>query len=331
MSSSVVRATCNSASPPTADPKTCPLTTAIIDQSIEKKPPPDRTLSRIAGEIAPRDCPACAEVTAQRFLYSLNGCNILQCRTCGLGQAETSAFDPVSYYTGKYFSGQQSDGYADYLASERVLRTEFARAVAFIRQWCDGGRLLEVGCAYGFFLHEAKKYFDVSGIELAAHAAMYCQRSGLSVLPGVADESTLNPNEKLDVIVMLDVIEHLPDPRGTLALLSRHLNPGGIVVITTGDFGSVAARLCGRHWRLMTPPQHLWFFGRESIVRLAASLGLKVERVDHPWKIVPLSLIIFQLRRMLNLSLRVRPPTAGVGLPLNFFDAMRVVLRKPSS
>jgi SAM-dependent methyltransferase len=151
------------------------------------------------------------------------------------------------------------------------------------------------------------------------------------VLPGVADESTLNPNEKLDVIVMLDVIEHLPDPRGTLALLSRHLNPGGIVVITTGDFGSVAARLCGRHWRLMTPPQHLWFFGRESIVRLAASLGLKVERVDHPWKIVPLSLIIFQLRRMLNLSLRVRPPTAGVGLPLNFFDAMRVVLRKPSS
>jgi hypothetical protein len=64
---------------------------------------------------------------------------------------------------------------------------------------------------------------------------------------------------------------------------------------------------------------------------LAASLGLTVERVDHPWKIVPLSLIMFQLRRMVHLSARVQSPAAGVGLPLNLFDAMRVVLRKPSS
>jgi len=288
-------------------------------------------LSRMAEDAALRDCPACAQVTEQRFLYSLNGCNILRCRTCGLGRAQTSAFDPARYYTAEYFSGRQSDGYADYMAAEPVLRREFARTVAFIRQWRDGGRLLEIGCAYGFFLHEARKYFDVSGIELAADAAIYCQRSGLSVLPGVADETTLHRDDTVNVIVMLDVIEHLPDPRGTLVLLSRHLCRGGIIVITTGDFGSVAARLCGRYWRLMTPPQHLWFFGRESIFRLAASLGLMVEHVDFPWKIVPLSLIMFQLRRMVHLSARVQSAAASVGLPLNLFDAMRVVLRKPCS
>ncbi len=285
----------------------------------------------MAEDAALRDCPACAQVTEQRFLYSLNGCNILRCRTCGLGRAQTSAFDPARYYTAEYFSGRQSDGYADYMAAEPVLRREFARTVAFIRQWRDGGRLLEIGCAYGFFLHEARKYFDVSGIELAADAAIYCQRSGLSVLPGVADETTLHRDDTVNVIVMLDVIEHLPDPRGTLVLLSRHLCRGGIIVITTGDFGSVAARLCGRYWRLMTPPQHLWFFGRESIFRLAASLGLMVEHVDFPWKIVPLSLIMFQLRRMVHLSARVQSAAASVGLPLNLFDAMRVVLRKPCS
>src|SRR5712672_496127 len=198
---------------------------ALAAESIEMQPSPNRALCRMAEGIALRDCPACAQVTEQRFLYSLNGCNILRCRTCGLGQAETPAFDPASYYTGKYFSGRQSDGYADYLAAEPVLRREFARTVAFIRQWCNGGRLLEIGCAYGFFLHEAKKYFDVSGIELAADAAIYCQRSGLSVLPGVAEETTLHQDEMVDVIVMLDVIEHLPDPRGTLVLLSRHLGP----------------------------------------------------------------------------------------------------------
>jgi hypothetical protein len=113
------------------------------------------------------------------------------------------------------------------------------------------------------------------------------------------------------------------------SIYRSHGNPGGIIVITTGDFGSMAARLTGARWRLMTPPQHLWFFTHESIRRLAAGLGLVVEHVDHPWKIVPASLIIFQLRRMLGLGPRTMASISRCGIPLNLFDAMRVVLRAP--
>jgi hypothetical protein len=127
--------------------------------------------------------------------------------------------------------------------------------------------------------------------------------------------------------VLLDVIEHLPDPHGTLELCARHLNPGGIIVVTTGDFASLYARLAGARWRLMTPPQHLWYFTRASIERMAGSLGLRMESFDHPWKIVPLSLIMFQIGRMLGI--RSAGATASrLGLPVNLFDAMRVVLRK---
>jgi SAM-dependent methyltransferase len=146
---------------------------------------------------------------------------------------------------------------------------------------------------------------------------------------GLADEKTMRRLGTFDVIVMLDVIEHLPDPHDVLHLLGRHLAPGGIIVITTGDFGSPVARLFGRHWRLMTPPQHLWFFTRESLARMARSVDLALEHVDHPWKIVPLSLVRFQLRRMLRLPQRTQADAGGIGLPLNLFDAMRVVLRKP--
>jgi hypothetical protein len=63
---------------------------------------------------------------------------------------------------------------------------------------------------------------------------------------------------------------------------------------------------------------------------MASSLGLALEHVDHPFKIVPLSLVMFQLRRMLRLPPTSRPfPT--IGLPVNLFDAMRAVLRKPLS
>ena len=55
-----------------------------------------------------------------------------------------------------------------------------------------------------------------------------------------------------------------------------------------------------------------------------------MEHVDHPWKIVPASLIAFQLRRMLGLRGGAVASASRIGLPVNLFDAMRVVLRKPS-
>ena len=120
-----------------------------------------------------------------------------------------------------------------------------------------------------------------------------------------------------------------PQPRDAVALCSQHLNPGGIIVITTGDFGSPAARLTGARWRLMTPPQHLWFFTQASMQRLSAALGLALAHVDHPWKIVPASLIVFQLRRILGLRGARTTTASRIGVPVNLFDAMRVVLRKP--
>jgi SAM-dependent methyltransferase len=278
-----------------------------------------------------RHCPACGQTTEHRLLYSIKGCDILKCRSCELGRAEAPAFDPASYYTRDYFSGELSDGYADYRGAEPVLGREFARTVKFIRERRDRGRLLEVGCAYGYFLREAQPYFDVVGIELAADAATYCGKYGFPIFSGVADQTTLHQIGSLDVIVLLDVIEHLPEPYETLRLLAHHLNLGGIIIITTGDFGSPVARLFGRHWRLMTPPQHLWFFSHDSMRKMANSLSLRVEHVDHPWKIVPLSLIVFQLRRMLRLPARYGSSAARFGLPVNLFDAMRVVLRKPIS
>jgi hypothetical protein len=52
--------------------------------------------------------------------------------------------------------------------------------------------------------------------------------------------------------------------------------------------------------------------------------------VDHPWKIVPASLIVFQLRRMLGLRSAGAATASRIGVPVNLFDAMRIVLRKAS-
>jgi hypothetical protein len=63
--------------------------------------------------------------------------------------------------------------------------------------------------------------------------------------------------------------------------------------------------------------------------RLAGGLGLAVERLDHPWKTVPASLILFQLRRMFGVQGSAVTAGSSIGVPVNLFDAMRIVLRKP--
>src|SRR5919197_1237924 len=123
--------------------------------------------------------------------FQANGCDILQCSECGLGRTEASGFDPGAYYTEDYFSGRHADGYADYRGAEPVLRREFARTLDFIRKFRRNGKLLELGCAYGFFLMEAARHFEVAGIELAAEAAEHGQRAGLHVLQGTADAANL--------------------------------------------------------------------------------------------------------------------------------------------
>lgn len=273
-------------------------------------------------------CPACSAATEHRRLFEKNECDILRCTACGLGRAVAVNFEPNEYYNTDYFSGGCADGYADYCGSETVLRREFASAVAFIRNFRAEGRLLDVGCAYGFFLKEAQPFYEVSGIEISQQAAEFCRRSGLQVVTGPVEETTLQQLAVMDVIVMFDVIEHLPDPRQTLDLCCRHLTRDGILVITTGDFASLYARLARRHWRLMTPPQHLWYFTPKSMKGLARAVGLELQCCDHPWKVVPLSLITFQLRRMAGAG-RVRTRSGSrIGIPINLFDAMRCVLRK---
>jgi SAM-dependent methyltransferase len=272
-------------------------------------------------------CTACGSRHEPKCLYVINNCRILRCPNCGVGQTRAEDFDPGAYYTADYFQGSHPDGYADYEGAEPVLRREFRRTIAFARRYRPSGQLLEIGCAYGFLLKEAEPFFEVVGVELSTEAAKRAQLAGLKVVAGAADSKTLRHLGRFDVVVMLDVIEHLEDPRSVLESCAELLDPGGIVILTTGDFSSVAARVMGRNWRLMTPPQHLWFLTPRSIQQLAVRTGFEVVEIDHPWKLVPLPLIRFQLQRLLGVKLPGNS-SSKLGIPLNLFDSMRVVLRR---
>lgn len=269
-------------------------------------------------------CMACEACTAFRFRAA--GYAIHACSHCGLGAAEVADFVPQSYYTRDYFQGGHSDGYGDYEGSAEVLRAEFRDILRLLEHHdVREGRLLEIGCAFGFFLDVASERFKVRGIEIADAAAASARARGHDVVTGVATAD--NTGRELDAVVMLDVIEHLQDPDAVMGLVARALKPGGKLVVTTGDFGSAFSRLMGPKWRLMTPPQHLFFFTVPSLKALLSRHGLEVESVEHPWKKVPLSLIGYQMQRMTGLPLG-KLLSSRMGVPVNLFDACRLVARR---
>jgi len=271
-------------------------------------------------------CVVCKR-TATTPLYEVNGFEIVRC-PCGLVRTVLpDGFDPASIYTDAYFQGGHPDGYADYAGSGEALRHEFRRIVAALRRHVSGGQLIELGCAYGYFLDEASVAFDVCGVDISDHARQVCAARGHQVAPA-ATPAFLAEHGPFDAAVMLDVLEHMPDPAAVLDDLHRAMKPGAQLMITTGDHGAVLSRVMGRRWRLMTPPQHLWFFSPRTVSALLARHGFRVHTTEDTWKQVPLALVAYQATRYLGGQGLVRRFVPPGRVPLNLFDAMRIIAER---
>ena len=139
------------------------------------------------------------------------------------------------------------------------------------------GRLLDVGCATGLFLHEmAQAGWEVAGVEPIAPAAEYARRRfALSVFQGTLRSAPYAP-ASFDAMTFWDVLEHTFSPAEELAHAARLLRPGGLLVVSVPNWDSPDRWLFGRHWLGLDPPRHLYVFTRETLTALLAQAGFSV-------------------------------------------------------
>lgn len=245
-------------------------------------------------------CRICQHET-RPHLVNVRGYDLLRCPTCGFVQVRQEP-DPAALnaiYQESYFSHNK---YRD----QKTLQAEEQRRLGLLRAHVPGGsRVLEVGCGSGSFLSAAKAEFEMHGFDLSAAGVEIARRDN----PELADRIWVGrleeqdiPAEHFDAICAWDVIEHIWDPREMGRQLLRYLKPGGVLLLSTPNIGAPIARLMGKRWAFMTPPEHLSFFNRSSMQWLFnKALGAQIVLWRSLGKRANLGFILYKLRRVFPL------------------------------
>jgi SAM-dependent methyltransferase len=143
------------------------------------------------------------------------------------------------------------------------LKAEFLQKAILVKKYCPKGRLLDVGCALGFFVEVAKDFgFDAYGIDFSDYAILQAKlRLGDKVSRVNLEKDALHFEKgSFDVITMWDVLEHLKNPEVQIQRMSKLLKKNGFLFITTVNYNSLMARLMRNTWRFKNLIYHPSYF-----------------------------------------------------------------------
>ncbi len=202
----------------------------------------------------------------------------VRCGRCGL-RFYPSGEAPREQYTEEYFDSFAPEGY---LASEPTRRYEAATRLDsfFAEHGVQGGDLLDIGSAGGYFLDEARKRgFRPVGVEPVAAVAERAQRElGLDVRIGFVEDVEL-PQAAFDVATMWHSLEHIPDPAGVMRAVHAALRPGGKLLLEVPNGVSILALQKGDAWINLQPHVHVGQWTPAAIGALLERTGFRVTLV----------------------------------------------------
>jgi 2-polyprenyl-3-methyl-5-hydroxy-6-metoxy-1,4-benzoquinol methylase len=214
-----------------------------------------------------------------------------QCRHCGtlvyLTDMPDERFlvssDEHGYYGKKYWLEHQQEafGYGDiyHRARSDITERNLYWLNALLKYKLPPAKVLEIGCAHGSFTALLRQAgYDASGVEMSPWVVDFAQKTfGVPVSLGPIESLDIAPGT-VDVIILMDVLEHLPYPAVSMGHCLKLLRADGIIIIQTPkfpesmDYGSLVEAKA-RFLEMLIPEEHIYLFSERSIDRLFQSLN----------------------------------------------------------
>ena len=186
------------------------------------------------------ECPACSSKDLTKETWQHGKCTLVHCRACGL-----EFWDPIHNPGAEWYgAGLTEFVYLRPVWSPHVGVKKFLRDMP-----ARGGKLIDVGCGVGDFCYMASQAgYKVTGID---YTSDYIE-AGRRRFPGldlqalsVDDFLSKRPQDKYDALTLIQVLEHVENPRDFVLSVKRLLKPGGYLMCNVPN---------RRRWRLFSPP-----------------------------------------------------------------------------
>lgn len=262
-------------------------------------------------------CDICSESKFE-ILWHINGYDIIRCPNCNLIYANVSESDIVHIYEMDYYKSV----YPDYESDRNIHEINNVKLLQKIEQYFLPGTLIEIGSAFGFFLGVAgKRKWKASGYEMSEYASRIA-RSEYHQDVKNTDFLAYDSRYKVDVVCMFDTIEHLLRPSRYIEKISHTLKNGGGLIVTTGDISSWFAQVCGKKWRMVAPPLHVYYYSRKTITRLLEQYGFEVLSISNESKYQNLNSI---LKYQFGINKKAIPK---IPIKVNIGDIMQIIAKK---
>jgi len=206
--------------------------------------------------------------------------------------------DLKKYYSEKYFQCEQGNYRQTYTNTELMffenkIHQKFKKAQE-LGYFIKPAKFLDIGCGEGFALSYFRRLgWTVTGLDYSAAGLNAMNPTCIDVLK-VGDVSTLLEEnlylqQRFEAIWLSNVLEHVPDPVKLLKQVKGLLQDNGLLVVTVpNDFSALQEFLLANgkvespYW--ITPPDHLVYFNKDSLIETATHVGYKVHTIlgDFP-------------------------------------------------
>jgi 2-polyprenyl-3-methyl-5-hydroxy-6-metoxy-1,4-benzoquinol methylase len=204
---------------------------------------------------------------------------IVECLNCGLiyVNPQPSEGDLKKIYGNGYFDGSD---HADYLTEKELYVPRFQERLRQINSFIKKGKLLDIGCAVGYFLEAAREEgWRSFGVEISSFASKHSRDSGFDVFTGTLEEARY-PDQHFDVVTLWHVLEHMEDPSGCLKEIHRILRKSGLIAIEVPNIGSKRFKKLRENWDQLKPHEHLYYFTLGVLRKMAERAGFETVEVS---------------------------------------------------
>lgn len=251
--------------------------------------------------------------------YGVTG-EVRECPRCGFRQC------PEMGEVLGFYQDLEDESYEQGRAQRGIQARKLVETVARYR---PSGRFLDVGAGSGILVEQAVKAgYQAEGVEPSRWLAEQARSLGLEVRCGTLPQP--EPGDRFDVVTLVDVIEHVPNPVEILTQLRDALVPGGVGLVVTPDAGSFTARLLGwRWWHYRIA--HIGYFNRGNLLLALRRAGLEPLLVQRPWWYFTAAYLLERVNVYLPRWARLPIPQFAhrLTVPLNLWDSLLVVFTKP--